>query len=184
MYWVIMSQQSDHQFRYLQKIAIKRSRFHVHPLWFTERNKHKRQRCIWCLSWSSFRKEFLCTLLYNFFNVTLFQRLRYVFVDSVHDPGRGRVLSRNKDSIMISTPRCLWWEQIVTSRTGPIFVSPQIHLALCCRHDFLSLTSSFVISTCSVWHFCQTAFARSSTSCDFHSEKNGILRFDYWLHKR
>ena len=104
IYWVIMSQKSDHQLRYLQTILIKSSWFHVYPLSFKVRNTYRRQRWIWCLLWSCLCNKFPCTLLSNTFNVSLFRHLGYVFVDSVHDPDPRKVLSSNRDSIMISTP--------------------------------------------------------------------------------
>ena len=69
-----------------RQLFIEFSWFYVCPLSFMERNRHKRQRWIWCLSWSSLQNKFPCTLLSNIFNVSPFRRLRYVLVDSGHDP--------------------------------------------------------------------------------------------------
>ena len=67
-------------------IVIKCSWFHVYPLSFTIRNRHRRQRGIWCLSWFCLRNKFPCTPLYNTFNVSLIRHLRHVLVDSIHEP--------------------------------------------------------------------------------------------------
>ena len=53
---------------------------------FFVRNRHRRQCWIWCLLLCCLRDRFPCTPLSNTFNVSLFRHLRYVLVDSVHDP--------------------------------------------------------------------------------------------------
>ena len=71
------------------------------------------------------------------------------------------VLSRNRDSIMISTPWRPSWHQTFTSRTGPIFVFPRStlprgmfpHFEIRCTLDMmffisLGLSSSSVMKNC------------------------------------
>ena len=53
----------------------------------------------------------------------VFWRFANVFGNSVHSSNPRTVLSRNKESIMISTPWRFWWKQTFTSRTRPIFIS-------------------------------------------------------------
>ena len=66
--------------RHLQTIAVQCSSFNVNPLSFMVRNRHRRQRGIWCLLWPCLRDKFPCTPLSNTFNVSLFRHLRYVSI--------------------------------------------------------------------------------------------------------
>ena len=86
MYWIVMSQQSDHQLRHLQTSFVEFSWFYVYTLSFMIMNRHKRQRQHWCMSWSSLRNKFPCTFFSNTCNASLFRHLRHVSVDSIHDP--------------------------------------------------------------------------------------------------
>ena len=104
IYWIIMSQQSDHQFHYLQTTFVQSSWFCVYPLSLTIRNRHGKQRQGRCWSWPSLRNKLPCTPLINTFSENLSWRFCYVFVYSSLNQTQEQILSPNGDSIMISHP--------------------------------------------------------------------------------
>ena len=105
IYWTINPQQSDHQFRYLQTIVIKCSWFHVYPLSFMVRKRHRRRRWIWCLLWSCLRNRVsLCSPLQYFQRESLPTSPFCIRWFRSRSWPKKQVLSPNRDSIMIATP--------------------------------------------------------------------------------
>ena len=118
--WIVMSQWSDHKLWYFQTTLAEFAWFNVYPFSLTIRNRHKRQRSSGVGRGLAFATGFpvllhstLVTEISSDLSVTY---LLIAFTTRTQETIR----SRNKDSIMISTPWRPWWSQTFTSRTGPI----------------------------------------------------------------